>query len=317
VFTGDFGMIGHFFAPQLLVLYCFAIAAMIVHFRGRVRLGFFRQLTDHSTLLAPYNVLMYWFSAVPSAPVLPSESIPELAKLRENWKMIREEALALNNEGRIKAADKYNDFGFNSFFRTGWKRFYLKWYDEPLPSAKAACPKTVELLESIPGIEGAMFATLGPNSRLVRHRDPYAGSLRYHLGLVTPTSPGECRIFVDGQSYTWHDGEDLLFDETYVHYAENTTNETRIILFCDVERPLRTRAMTAVNRWVCHHIVRQTKTQNVEGEEVGAFNKAFAYIYQVRLVGKRMKAWNRNVYYAVKFSLIGGILAAVAYSVFA
>lgn len=310
-------MIGHFFAPQLLVLYCFAIAAMIVHFRGRVRLGFFRQLTDHSTLLAPYNVLMYWFSAVPSAPVLPSASIPELAKLRDNWRMIREEALALNDQGRIKAADKYNDFGFNSFFRTGWKRFYLKWYDEPLPSAKAACPKTVELLESIPGIEGAMFATLGPNSRLVTHRDPYAGSLRYHLGLVTPTSPGECRIFVDGQPYTWHDGEDLLFDETYVHYAENTTNETRIILFCDVERPLRTRAMTAVNRWVCHHIVRQTKTQNVDGEEVGAFNKAFAYIYQVRLVGKRMKAWNRNVYYAVKYSLIGGILAAVAYSVFA
>jgi beta-hydroxylase len=116
-------MIGHFFAPQLLVLYCFAIAAMIVHFRGRVRLGFFRQLTDHSTLLAPYNVLMYWFSAVPSAPVLPTASIPELAKLRENWKTIREEALALNDQGRIKAADKYNDFGFNSFFRTGWKRF--------------------------------------------------------------------------------------------------------------------------------------------------------------------------------------------------
>jgi len=310
-------MIGRLFAPQLLVLYWFAIAAMIVHFRGRVRLGFFRQLTDHSTLLAPYNVLMYWFSAVPSAPVLPTASIPELAKLRENWQTIREEALALNDQGRIKAADKYNDFGFNSFFRTGWKRFYLKWYDEPLPSAKAACPKTVELLESIPGIEGAMFATLGPNSRLVRHRDPYAGSLRYHLGLVTPTSSGECRIFVDGKPYTWHDGEDLLFDETYVHYAENTTNETRIILFCDVERPLRTRAMTAVNRWVCRHIVRQTKTQNVDGEPVGAFNKAFAYIYQVRLVGKRMKAWNKNAYYAVKYSLIGGILAAVAYSVFA
>jgi beta-hydroxylase len=310
-------MVGRFFAPQLLMLYWFVVATIIVHFRGRVRFGFFRQLTDHSTLLAPYNVLMYWFSAIPTAPVLSTASIPELAKLRENWKIIRDEALALNDQGRIKAADKYNDLGFNSFFRTGWKRFYLKWYDEPLPSAKAACPKTVELLESISGIEGAMFATLGPNSRLVKHRDPYAGSLRYHLGLVTPTSPGECRIFVDGKPYTWHDGEDLLFDETYVHYAENTTDETRIILFCDVERPLRTRAMTSVNRWVCHHIVRQTKTQNIEGEPVGAFNKAFGYIYQVRLVGKRMKAWNKSLYYAVKYSIIGFVLAAIAYSVFA
>jgi hypothetical protein len=29
-----------------------------------------------------------------------------------------------------------------------------------------------------------------------------------------------------------------------------------------------------------------------------------------RLVGKRMKAWNKRVYYAVKYLLIGGILAA-------
>ena len=49
------------FAPQLLVLYWLAASALVVHLRGRTRLGFFRQLTDHSTLLAPYNVLMYLF----------------------------------------------------------------------------------------------------------------------------------------------------------------------------------------------------------------------------------------------------------------
>jgi beta-hydroxylase len=310
-------MIAHVLAPQFLVLYCFAAAALIVHFRGRERFSFARQLTDHSTIFGPYNVLMYWFSALPNRPVLPPSSIPDLAKLRDNWEIIRDEALELFDQGRIKAAEKYNDFGFNSFFRTGWKRFYLKWYDEPLPSAKAMCPKTVALLNSIPGIKGAMFASLSPNSRLVRHRDPYAGSLRYHLGLVTPKSPGECRIFVDGEPYTWHDGEDLLFDETFVHYAENTTNETRIILFCDVERPLRTRVMTDVNRWVCRHVVKQSQTQNVDGEPVGFFNKAFGYIYQVRLVGKRMKAWNKRAYYAAKFAIIGLALAAIIYSVFA
>jgi beta-hydroxylase len=199
----------------------------------------------------------------------------------------------------------------------GWKRFYLKWYDEPLPSAKATCPQTVALLESIPNIKGAMFATLSPGAKLVRHRDPYAGSLRYHLGLVTPKSPGECRIFVDGQCHTWRDGEDLLFDETYLHYAENTTNETRIILFADVERPLRTRMMIAFNRFICRYIVKQSKTQNVDGEPVGAFNKAFAYLYQVRLVGKRLKSWNSKVYYGVKYSIMGVLFAGIAYSVFA
>ncbi|HEV3397642.1 MAG TPA: lipid A hydroxylase LpxO, partial [Xanthobacteraceae bacterium] len=112
-------------APQFLALYCFAAAGFYVHYRGRVRHGFFRQLTDHSTLLAPYNALMYLFSAVPNRPVLPPGDFPELVKLRENWQTIREEALKLFDEGYIRASAKYNDWGFNSFFRSGWKRFYL------------------------------------------------------------------------------------------------------------------------------------------------------------------------------------------------
>jgi len=310
-------MVMRLFAPQFLVVWAFIASAVAVHFRGKVRLGFWRQVSDHSTIMAPYNVLMYMFSAVPNRPILQVGMVPELTTLRDNWQEIREEALHLFAQGQIKAADKYNDWGFNSFFRTGWKRFYLKWYDAPLPSALANCPKTVELLNKIPNVKGAMFANLPPGGRLVQHRDPYAGSLRYHLGLVTPKSPGECRIFIDGEPYAWRDGEDLLFDETYLHYAENTTSDERIILFCDVERPLKTQTMTAVNRWVSKHIINESATQNEEGERVGWINRIFGYIYYVRLAGKRMKAWNKRVYYTVKYLLIGGILAAFLATAFA
>lgn len=310
-------MVMRLLSPQFLLLWAFIGSTLAVHFRGKVRLGFWRQLSDHSTLMAPYNVLMYIFSAVPNRPILDVGMVPELQVLRDNWQTIREEAQHLFAQGAIKASDKYNDWGFNSFFRTGWKRFYLKWYEEPLPSAVANCPKTVALLSSIPTIKGAMFANLPPGGRLVQHRDPYAGSLRYHLGLQVPTSAGECRILIDGQPYSWRDGEDLLFDETYLHYAENTTSDDRLILFCDVERPLTTRTMTAVNRWVSRHIINQSATQNVEGEHVGWINRIFAYAYQVRLVGKRMKAWNRRVYYVVKYALIGTVLAAFLATAFA
>ena len=116
---------------------------------------------------------------------------------------------------------------------------------------------------------------------------------------------------------TGSEGGGLLFDETYLHYAENTTSDDRIILFCDVERPLRTRAMTAVNRWVSKNIINESATQNEEGERVGWLNRIFGSVYQVRLVGKRMKAWNKRVYYAVKYLLIGGILAAFLATAFA
>ena len=73
-------MVMRLFAPQFLVLWAFLGSALAVHFRGKVRLGFWRQLTDHSTIMAPYNVLMYLFSAVPNRPILHEGTIPELKR---------------------------------------------------------------------------------------------------------------------------------------------------------------------------------------------------------------------------------------------
>ena len=150
-------MLATLLAPRFIVLYLFIASAVYIHYRGRVRHGFFRQLTDHSSLMAPYNALMYLFSAVPNRPYVDVGRFPELAPRSANWQAIRAEALQLFGEGRIRAAATYNDLGFNSFFKTGWKRFYVKWYDEPLPSAKALCPRTVELVQSIPGVNAAML----------------------------------------------------------------------------------------------------------------------------------------------------------------
>ena len=57
-------------------------------------------------------------------------------------------------------------------------------------------------------------------------------------------------IEVDQQRHSWRDGEAVIFDETYVHWAENKSDHTRIILFCDIERPMKWRWAQAVNHWV-------------------------------------------------------------------
>jgi beta-hydroxylase len=206
-------MLKQLLAPQFVGIYILAACTMYVHFRGRERLRIGRQLGDHSTFLAPYNVLMYAGSAVPNEPVISVDHFPELARLQDNWETIRDEAVRLFDEGFIRAAATNNDWGFYSFFKSGWKRFYLKWYDDFLPSARALCPKTVELLNSIPSVHGAMFALLPPGGKLGAHRDPFAGSLRYHLGLITPNSD-KCRILVDGVQCVWRDGQAFMFDET-------------------------------------------------------------------------------------------------------
>lgn len=292
------------------VLLIFVASALYAHLRGKVRFGLLRALTDFTVLIAPVNALMYLFSRAPATPYLDTKAFKELELLQQNWQVIRDEALKLNDEGHIKAAATYNDIGFNSFFRTGWKRFYLKWYGSDLQSAQAMCPQTVALLKQIPTVKAAMFASLPPGSRLVRHRDPYAGSLRYHLGLTTPNSPA-CFIEVDGQRYHWKDGEAVMFDETFIHYAENTTDHQRVILFCDVERPLHFAPMRWLNRLFARLVMTASATQNVEGEPVGALNKFFYHAYKIRLAGKALKQKSRTTYYVGKWLLIGGALYAL------
>ena len=300
-------MLQQLFAPQLVVLYILVASTLYVHFRGRERLRIARQLGDHSTYLAPYNVLMYAGSAVPNQPVIPVERFPELAKLSENWQTIREEAVRLFDEGFIRAAATNNDWGFYSFFKSGWKRLYLKWYDDFLPSARTLCPKTVELLNSIPTVHGAMFAMLPPGGKLGAHRDPFAGSLRYHLGLVTPNADS-CRIIVDGEPYFWRDGEAVMFDETFIHTAENRSDVQRLILFCDVERPLRTSIVRALNHLMEMTLIRASQTENAPGDRVGLLNHVFNAVYRVRLVGKAIKRKSVIAHYTLKWLILGGLL---------
>jgi beta-hydroxylase len=293
-----------------VILLAFVGCAAYTHWRGKVRHGFFRQLSDHSTFMSPVNGFVYLFSSVPSTPYLKPSLFPDLAPIRAQWETIRAEAVALHEASRIQAAEKYNDIGFNSFFRRGWRRFYLKWYDTPHPSARAVCPKTLAILEHIPSVKAAMFAMLPPGGTLTLHRDPYAGSLRYHLGLATPNDDG-CAIIVDGERYSWRDGEDIVFDETYLHWAENRTDKDRIILFCDIERPMKFRWAQAVNHAMGVFLMRAAASPNEAGDRTGALTRAFKYLYQIRLVGKRLKAWNRTVYYIVKWMLFGGIAVAI------
>lgn len=292
---------------KLSIVAIFVASTVYVHFRGRVRLKFFRQLMDHSTFMAPINCLMYMFSRLPAKPYLPVSGFPELQLLQDHWQEIRDEARLLAEAGEIKKSDKYNDAGFNSFFKTGWTRFHLKWYDEAHASAKALCPVTTGLLQRIPTVKAAMFAALPPGGRLVTHRDPFAGSVRYHLGLATPNDD-RCYISVDGERYSWRDGEGVIFDETYLHYAENQSEQMRIILFCDVERPLNNPLARAFNRFISHTLIRAASSPNSDTDRTGGINKAFAYVQQVRLFGKRIKARSRFAYYGLQWLIFGGLL---------
>ena len=286
-----------------ILLVTWITAILYAHFRGIVRLPLGRQLLDHSILLAPINAFMILASRVSTAPYLPNSALPELKLLEDNWQEIREEALQLAKLSRIKAPDSHNDIGFNSFFKYGWKRFYLKWYDASHPSALELCPKTIALLNQIPRVKAAMFAELPPGGQLNPHRDPFAGSLRYHLGLITPNDD-RCYICVDGIEKSWRDGQGFIFDETYVHEAYNKTEQNRIILFVDIERPLKWGWAESFNRWFGRVIMTAASSPNAESDQTGWINRLTHYHWVFEQKRRAFKKSNLLMYKVIKFSLL-------------
>jgi len=198
------------------------------NFRGRERLRIARQLGDHSTFLAPYNVLMYAGSGVPNEPVVSVDRFPELAKLRDNWETIRDEAVKLFDEGFIPGSSKEQTTGVSirssraagsGFTSNGTMTFFHRL----APSAR----RRSSSWNSIPTVHGAMFTMLPAGGKLGAHRDPFAGSLRYHLGLVTPPIRKNAVSWSMAWNASGATGQAFMFDETFIHRAENATDVNR------------------------------------------------------------------------------------------
>jgi beta-hydroxylase len=231
-----------------LIVCAWLFSLLWIHLRGKVRLPLRQQLLDQSTLMAPINVFMYLFSRTPAKPFVAPSNLPELARLRQNWETIRAEAENLRALWTDSPADAEEGLEPDRFPRKRWNDLYLKWYDDVSLPARELCPRTCALLQAIPSVKLASFVELPSGASLRRHRDPYAGWLRYHLGLATPNDDA-CFIEVDGRRHAWRDGEALLFDETYVHHADNGCASGRLVLLCDVERPMRFRWAQDVNHF--------------------------------------------------------------------
>jgi beta-hydroxylase len=284
-----------------------ACIVYVYRFRGEAR---YASLTEYFRkgwpIFSPFNCVLY-MTTLPrgSKAVLDPAEFPELDLLRQNWQILREEGLELLRQNYFDAIKRpgtagYYDLGFRTFFKYGWSRFYLKWYGYTHQSASRLCPRTVELLQKVPIVHGAMFAFLPRRSQLTRHADPIAVSLRYHLGLATPNSDG-CFIDVDGHRQSWRDGAALMFDETYLHYVRNDTDCDRLILMCDVKRPLN--PLGAMFNVIYRGVARASVVPNTTEDHRGLANRVFARLAPLLARIKALRSTHRPLYFIIKWSV--------------
>ncbi len=160
--------------------------------------------------------------------------------LETHWQAIRTELDAvLVNPEQIPAFHQVSPDQARISKGDNWKTFVLYGFGTQIQSNTRRCPETVRILKKIPGLQNAWFSILAPGYHIPPHRGVTKGLLRCHLALMVPPQPERCRIRVGDQICHWQNGKCLVFDDTYEHEVWNDTDEQRVVLFLDIERPLR------------------------------------------------------------------------------
>jgi ornithine lipid ester-linked acyl 2-hydroxylase len=190
-------------------------------------------------VLAPIERFIGKRSLVGEATFFENDLFPWAQEIEANWTTIRAE-LEKVLEDR-EALPNFQDISKDQLEITdddNWKTFFLYGFGFKAKLGVEMCPQTAALMEQIPGMKTAMFSILSPRKHILDHRGPYKGVLRYHLGLIVPKDAEACRIRVGEDIRHWVQGKSMIFDDTFNHEVWNDTDETRVVLFVDVLRPL-------------------------------------------------------------------------------
>jgi len=190
-------------------------------------------------VLAPIERFIGRRSLVGDATFFPLERFPWVEQVESSWHVIAEELTGVLADHA--ALPNFQDISKDQIEITDddrWKTFFIYGYGFEAKLGVEMCPRTAELMRQIPGMTTAMFSILSPRKHILDHRGPYKGVLRYHLGLIVPKDAEACRIRVGDDFRHWEEGHSMIFDDTFNHEVWNDTDETRVVLFVDVLRPL-------------------------------------------------------------------------------
>jgi len=105
------------------------------------------------------------------------------------------------------------------------------------------CPTIYNFIKSIPNIKLATLSKMDPHVTLTPHKgwgEHSNNVIRCHFGLIVPKN--KCYISVksdDSEEEIKYlaNNEWTIFDDSKTHYSSNNSDEIRIVLIIDIERP--------------------------------------------------------------------------------
>ena len=191
----------------------------------------------------------FYVPGLRTQPYFERESFPWHAELEEHTQVIRAELLGVLRE----------DHGIEPFLGTNdnellkqqklldgtrgpaeWNAFFFHRHGEVFRQNASRCPRTTEVLDSLPLVHirehapEVLFSVLTPGSHILPHHGITNTRLVTHLPLIVP---GDCAIRVGGIDHVWQEGRCVTFDDTFEHEAWNRSDKVRAVMIMDSWHP--------------------------------------------------------------------------------
>ncbi len=213
-------------------------------------------------------------SRISTAPILQNDEFPWIPQLETCWRAIRAELDdLLEYPERIPAFHRISPDQERISKGDHWKTFVLYIFGNSIGENCGLCPQTAKVLEGLPGLQNAWFSILAPHYRIPPHKGPTRALVRCHLALKVPQEREKCWLRVDDRVCHWTEGECLVFDDTYDHEVHNDTDEVRVVLFLDFDRP-----MDRIGGWFNGFVLRLMQASHYVKDPL-----------------KNLNAWNRRL----------------------
>ncbi|UNK48829.1 aspartyl/asparaginyl beta-hydroxylase domain-containing protein [Lysobacter sp. S4-A87] len=224
----------------------------------------FEQFFSANPQPPPHPLQRPTFLFVPGLPDLPwfeREQFPFLSAIEDKTDQIRAEMLAvLTEETELRPYVDMPDDAPGALFMgelnrsLKWSAYHFHRHGERIEEHCRRCPVTAAALDALPlhrvpdhGPE-AMYSVLRPGAHITPHTGVINGRLTVHLPLLVPSDCGA--LAVARESRPWHEGQCLVFDDSFVHEAWNASEHTRVVLIFDLWNPylsaIEQEAMAAV-----------------------------------------------------------------------
>lgn len=193
------------------------------------------------------------FNAYCSDPaILNTKDYKWTQDFRNNYQQILTEYNNYTNTHFIPYYYQLNKDVSTPDYKHKWKALYLRAFNVDT-NLSTYFPLTMNLIKNIP-CTLAYFSILEPGAVLRQHVGIYKGVIRYHLGLKIPKEYKKCHLDIDKKRLYWLEGEDLMFDDMFLHSAENRSDEERIILFLDIKRDFENIFLNVINSSLLYFI---------------------------------------------------------------